>query len=111
MEVAVVLSTLVVSSINALALVLGRTGGTRPARVAFNSGLVALSAFPLAFVAALVSFVPAPLDGPAPLLLILCLVVLVGATLCSFAMLLTLLRRTGAGSTNATTSPRPSGAP
>ena len=106
MEVAIVVVTMAVTAVNVLAVLLGRARDTKPARVAFASGLVALSAFPLTFVAALVGFVPAPLDGPAPVLLFLCLGVLAGTTLCSAAMLVSLLRGAGPGP-NKSSKPTP----
>jgi hypothetical protein len=100
MEGAIVLVTLGVTAINVLAVVLGRGRETKAARIAFASGLVALSTFPMSFVAALLGFIPAPLDGPAPVLLVLCLGILAGATLCSAAMLVPLFRNTGPGPNN-----------
>ena len=97
MEGAIVLVTLVVTTINVLAVMLGRGREINAARIAFASGLVALATFPMSLVAALLSFVPAPLDSPAPMLLFLFLGVLAGATLCSAAMLVPLFRNTGSG--------------
>ena len=97
MEVAIFLVTVAVTAINVFAVLLGRAGISKSAHVAFASGLVALSAFPLTFVAAIAGFVPAPLDGPAPVLVLLGLGVLAGTTLCSAAMLVSLLRGAGPG--------------
>ena len=90
--------TLIVITINALGILMGRIARSRWGHLAFGSGLVGLCAAPLAFVAARIGYVPAPLDGPTPFdgrtstFLIICLVVLTVATLGTLAALIAVWR-------------------
>lgn len=85
--------TLTVVFVNALAVVLGRLTHDRATRTAFVSGVAGLCVFPLGCLAAVMEFVPPPLDGPAPVFLMAAIAALSVATLCSLVSATLLLAR------------------
>ena len=85
--------TLTVVFVNALAVVLGRLTHDRATRTAFISGVAGLCVFPLGCLAAVMEFVPPPLDGPEPVLLLATIAALSVATFCSFVSASLLLTR------------------